>query len=116
MRYWMRHINNRVIIRIDYSGLKPVQMISLFDEVQELIISQDKEVFLMVNFSRCYVDKKFSSHSRRGFLQVRNQVSKIAFLGLNFPKYQMVNAYAFLWSVNFRAFSNAADALNYLLE
>jgi hypothetical protein len=109
-------VSNKEIISIDYSGCKPAQMIAVFDQAREIVLTK-KDCLLLNNFTRAYITPLFMRHAEREMLPVRHLIKKSSFIGMTLPQRMILKGFQlFIGNDDYVAFDNREDAIDYLIS
>jgi hypothetical protein len=109
-------VSGREIISIDYSGCKPAEMISIFDQAKEIVLTK-KDCLLLTNFERSYITPQFLRHAEREMLNLRHLIKKNSFIGMTLPQRMILMGFRlFIGKNDYLAFDNRQEAIDYLLN
>lgn len=108
-------LRGRPLVCIDYSGLKEASMIALALQAEAAILEGGTSKFVLSNFGNCFVTPRFVRHMEAATPRINHLIERNALIGLNKPKMMILKGFNLLMGTDYRAFSNEADAVAYLL-
>lgn len=109
------NVQGRVILCIDYTGLREAGMIALGSEATRAILAETEPQRILTCFSNTYVTPAFVRHMERQAELVRQLILRNALLGLNRPKMMILKGFNLVARTDFKPFASEAEALAYLL-
>lgn len=108
-------VQGRVILCIDYTGLREAGMIALGTEATHAILAETEPQCILTCFSNTYVTPAFVRHMERNAELVRHLILRNALVGLNRPKMMILKGFNLVARTDFKPFASEAEALAYLL-
>jgi hypothetical protein len=109
-------ISGKEIIYIDYTGCKPAQMITVFNQAREIVLIK-KDCLLLTNFDRAYITPAFMRHAEREMLPLRHLIKKNSFIGMTLPQRWILKGFQlFIGKDVYVAFDNRQEAIDYLIN
>jgi len=110
-------ISGKEIISIDYSGCKPAEMITLFDQAKEIILTKKGDCLLLANFERSYITSQFMRHAEKEMLTVSHLIKKNSFIGMTLPQRMILKGFQlFIGKDEYVSFDNRQEAIDYLVR
>ena len=108
-------ISGKEIISIDYAGCKPEQMIAIFDQAKEIVLTK-RDCLLLTNFERSYITPAFLRHAEREMLNLRHLIKKNSFIGMTRTQRMILMGFRlFIRKNEYLPFDNRQDAIDYLI-
>jgi hypothetical protein len=104
------------IISVDYRHCKEHELIALTKRHKELILEENKMSLFMANYEHTYGTAAYMKAAKDFTESTRHLVRKGAFLGITGPKIILLQGITFFINVDFKTFSNEADALEWLIN
>src|SRR6478736_24889 len=104
----------REIISVDYRRCNEQELIALTMRHKELILAENKESLFLANYEHTYGTAGYMKAAKDFTESTKHLVTKGAFLGITGPKVILLQGITFFIDVNFKTFSNEADALEWL--
>src|SRR5258706_1796138 len=106
--------NGKQIVFVDYKRLKEKDMIELVNKHLELTL-QTKLPFL-ADFHKTFVTPGYMIHARRFAESTKQIIDKGALLGVDRIKSFILKGTVYMIGVNYKAFDNREQAINFLIE
>ena len=118
MNHRIKRINYQgtEIIKVDYSYCKEDEFIAVTMEHKELILTENKTSFFLANYEHTYGTANYMKAAKDFSNSTRHLVKKGAFLGITGPKVFLLKGITFFINVNFKAFENEEEALEWLVS
>src|SRR5258708_5268926 len=88
-------ISGKEIIFVDYSGCKPAEMITVFNQAREIIVTKKGDCLLLANFEHCYITAPFMRHAEKEMLLVSHLIKKNSFYGMTYPQRMILKGFRF---------------------
>lgn len=114
----MRRITykGKEIFLMDYSGLKEAEMITLTNRHTQAVVTEGRESFFIANYEDTYGTPDYMKAAHAFTKATKPFIPKGAFLGIRGPKVALLKGVTFFLQVNFKAFDNEQDALDFLVS
>jgi hypothetical protein len=112
----LMQISGKEIIYIDYSGCKPAEMIRVFDQAKEIILTKKGDCLLLTNFEHSYITPAFMRHAEKEMLVVSHLIKRNSFIGMTYPQRIILKGFRFfIRKDDYIHFDNRQKAIDYLL-
>lgn len=99
---------------MDYSGLKEAEMIALTNLHTNTVIAEGKMCYFIANYDNTYGTTSYMK-AAHAFTQVTKPfIPRGAFLGIHGPKVALLKGITYFLHVNFKAFEDEQEALDFL--
>jgi len=109
-------ISGKEIISIDYTGCKPAQMITIFNQAKEIVLTKS-DCLLLTNFEGSYITPAFMRHAEREMLPLRHLIKKNSFIGMTLPQRMILKGFQlFIGKDVYVAFDKRQEAIDYLVR
>ena len=113
---WKKYKDTAVLV-CDYKNLPSTEIVALFQMANRKIMDSEKRVRVLSDFSGCTLDKHITSYLKNAeSKQASENMRKSAVLGVAGLKKAALNFYNAATGGNAKAFTNARDALDWLIQ
>ncbi|MBS1682536.1 MAG: hypothetical protein JST48_12555 [Bacteroidetes bacterium] len=110
-------VSDKEIIFVDYSGCKPEQMIEVFNQAKEIVLTKTEGCLLLTNFEHSYISPTFMRHAEREMPLVKHLIKKNAFIGMTLPQRMILKGFrSFIGEDDYISFDNREEAIEYLVR
>ncbi len=111
----MRRIDykGKEIFLMDYSGLKEAEMIALTNQ-HATVVAEAKESYFIAKYDNTYGTTGYMNAAHAFTQATKPFIPKGAFLGIHGPKVALLKGVTYFLNVNFKAFENEQEALDFL--
>jgi len=110
-------IADKEIIYINYSGCNPKEMIVVFDQAKEMVLTKNGNCLLLTNFQDSYITPLFMQHVRKEMPKVDFMIRKNAFIGMSAPQKTILEGFRlFIGNDHYSHFDSRQKAIDYLIN
>ncbi len=111
------YVSGKEILVVDYSGCKTDQMLQIFNQAKQVVLTKGERCLILTDLSDTYITPDFLRHAEKEMLAVKHLIIKNAFIGMSRPKRMILKGFVLLMrKKEFEAFDTQQEALDYLIK
>ena len=110
-------VSGKEILYIDYSGCKPAEMLRIFDQAKEILLTMRGDGLLLTNFGHSYITPLFMRHAEKEILTVGHLIKKNSLIGMTLPQQMILKGFRFfIGKDHYSHFDTREQAIEYLIS
>lgn len=104
------------IIYVNYEGLREPEMVEILNQVEQIILSDNKPHLQLTNISDAFATPGFMAAAKIFGKKTQNLTSKSAIVGITGVKALLLKSYNFVSGDKLKAFATEDEAKEYLVQ